>query len=63
MRFIHVRKEDGTIINGYSWLYQNVFEPLSSNPKISSLLFALFHLALFWLIGLVLYKKRIFIKV
>ena len=63
MRFIHVSKEDGTIINGYSWLYQNVFEPLSSNPKISSLLFALFHLVLFWLIGLALFKKKIFIKV
>lgn len=63
IRFIHVRKEDGTLINGYSWLYQNIFEPLSSNPKIASLLFALFHLVLFWLIGLVLYKKRIFIKV
>ncbi len=62
-RFIKVTEADGTVQNGYNWLYQHVFTPLSSDPKISSLLFALSHIVMYWLIGLVLYKKKIFIKV
>lgn len=62
-RFIHVKEPDGTVVNGYTWLYQHIFVPLSSDPKISSLLFALTHIVLFWMIGWVLYKKKIFIKV
>ena len=62
-RFIHVTEADGTVINGYTWLYQHVFVPLSADPKVSSLLFALFHIMMYWLIGLLLYKKKIFIKV
>jgi predicted acyltransferase len=63
VRFIHVAEADGNSVNGYNWLYQNVFMPISANPKVSSLLFALFHIVMFWLIGWVLYKKKIFIKV
>ena len=60
---IHSKEADGTIVNGYSWLYQHLFAPLCSDQKITSLLFALAHIILFWLIGLVLFKKKIFIKV
>ena len=63
VRFIHVTEADGTVVNGSTWLYQHIFVPLSSNPKVSSLLFALAHIVMLWLIGLVLYKKKIFIKV
>ena len=62
-RFIHITEADGTVVNGYTWLYQHVFVPLSSDPKVSSLLFALTHVVVLWLIGLVLYKRKIFIKV
>ena len=62
-RLIHITEADGNVVNGYTWLYQHVFVPMSTEPKISSLLFALTHIVLFWLIGLVLYKKKIFIKV
>ena len=62
-RFIQVTEADGTVVNGYTWLYQHVFAPLTADPKVSSLLFALTHIVMFWLIGLVLYKKKIFIKV
>ncbi len=62
-RFIHVTEPDGRVVNGYTWLYEHLFMPLSSDPKISSLLFALAHIAMFWLIGLVLYKNLLFIKV
>ena len=62
-RLIHITEDDGKVVNGYTWLYQHIFVPLSSEPKISSLLFALTHIVFFWLIGWVLYKKKIFIKV
>ncbi len=63
LRLIHIMETDGTVLNGYVWLYQHVFAPLTSNPKISSLLFALTHTLLFWVIGLIFYKNKIFIKV
>ncbi len=49
-------------VSGYSWLYHNVFQPLAGDIN-GSLLFALAHVVLFWLIGFVLYRKKIFIKV
>ncbi|MCY1719548.1 hypothetical protein OU798_04295 [Prolixibacteraceae bacterium Z1-6] len=59
-----IRFDDGTreITNGYSWLYNYIFEPLAG-PLNGSLLFALAHLCLFWFIALILYRKKIFIKV
>ncbi len=62
-RLIKVTEPDGTVMNGYTWLYQHIFVPLSSDPKISSFFFALAHIVMYWLIGLVLYKRKIFIKV
>jgi len=62
-RLVHIPEADGTVVNGYTWLYQHVFMPMCADPKVSSLLFALSHIVMFWLIGLVLYKKKIFIKV
>ncbi|RLD64567.1 MAG: hypothetical protein DRI95_10495 [Bacteroidetes bacterium] len=48
--------------NMYSWLYKSVFVPIAGNMN-GSLLFGLFHIALYWLIGLFLYRKKIFIKI
>jgi predicted acyltransferase len=53
---------DGNIISGYSYLYQTIFMPLAGDMN-SSLLFALFHIVIFWLILSLMYKKRIIIKV
>ena len=50
------------MISGYSYLYQTIFMPLATDIN-SSLLFALFHIVIFWLILALMYKKRIFIKV
>ena len=60
---IHIPETDGTISNGYAWLYHHLFQPMCSDPKISSLLFALAHILIFWAIGFILYKKKIYIKV
>ncbi|MCF6361552.1 MAG: DUF5009 domain-containing protein [Cyclobacteriaceae bacterium] len=48
-------------ISGYGWLYQTVFVPIGGN-MLGSLLFALAHGVLFWGVGYVLYRKKIFLK-
>jgi predicted acyltransferase len=61
-RLIHVSMPDGTTMSGSVWLYNQVFVPFAGNMN-GSLLFALAHILVFWFIGFVLYKKKIFIKV
>ena len=48
-------------ISGYGWLYQSIFVPIGGN-MFGSLLFSLFHGVLFWAVGYILYKKKIFLK-
>jgi predicted acyltransferase len=45
-----------------TWIYKNVCCNVFSEPKMSSLMFALMMLTFIWLIGLILYRKKIFIK-
>jgi predicted acyltransferase len=45
----------------YSWLYQKVYAPLFGNIN-GSLLFAISQVLLVWVIKLILYRKKIFIK-
>ncbi len=48
--------------NGYGGLYKYVFQPIGGN-YFGSLLFALFHVTLFLLLGWYLNKKKIYIRV
>ena len=59
-----IRWEDaeGNIVSGSGWLYNNIFVPLAGNLN-GSLLYAIAHVVFFWLIGYILYRNRIFIKV
>lgn len=50
------------VVTGYNWLFQNVFQPLAGDMN-GSLLFALSHIVVYWLICYILWKKKIFIKV
>ena len=59
---IHIPDGTGGAINGSAWLYQNIFVPIAGNMN-GSLLFAVAHIALFWIIGYILYRCRIFIKI
>lgn len=61
-RLVKIPVADGTTLSGSGWLYTKVFEPLAGDIN-GSLLFAISHVVFFWLIGYVLYKKKIFIKV
>ncbi len=63
LRLVHIPQPDGSVANGYTWIFQHIFSPLCTDQKIASLLFALGHIVFFWLVGWVLYKKKIFIKV
>ncbi len=53
---------NGNVITGSYWLYHNIFVPLAGNMN-GSLLYALAHIFFFWLIGYVMLKNKIFIKV
>jgi len=61
-RLVKITVSDGSALSGSGWLYTKVFEPLAGDIN-GSLLFAISHVVVFWLIGYVLYKKKIFIKV
>lgn len=61
-RMIKVTAADGTVTNGYTWTYKTLFQSWAGDIN-GSLLFAIAHVLLFWFIGWVLYKKKIFIKV
>jgi predicted acyltransferase len=61
-RMIHITVAEGKVVNGSTWLYNNIFVPVGGDLN-GSLLFAVAHVVLFWLLGYVLYKKKIFIKV
>ncbi len=59
---IRFENAEGSVITGSGWLYNTIFVPLAGNLN-GSLLYAIAHVLFFWLIGLVLYKRKIFIKV
>lgn len=58
---IEIPFQDGEI-SGYKYLYNNVFVPIAGNMN-GSLLFALSHIGVYWLICYTLYYNRIFIKI
>ena len=52
---------NGNEISGYNYLYRSLFQPLAGNIN-GSLLFALSHVLVWWLILYWLYRKKIFFK-
>ncbi|MFA5328591.1 MAG: DUF5009 domain-containing protein [Prolixibacteraceae bacterium] len=61
-RMIKISGSDGSVVSGSNWMYKQMFLPMAGELN-GSLLFAIFHVVVFWLLGYVLYKKKIFIKV
>lgn len=49
--------------NPFSWFYQNVCAPVSSDPKAGSLLYAICTIIFYWLIVYWMDRKKIYIKV
>lgn len=62
IHLIKITAPDGSVINGYNWLYNQLFVPVAGHLN-GSLLFAITHVFIFWIILLILYRKRIFIKI
>lgn len=52
---------DDTTTNAYGWIYHNIFQGIAGN-YLGSLLFAIFHIIFFYFILLILYKRKIYIK-
>jgi predicted acyltransferase len=51
-----------TFINGYAWVFQKIFQPVFGDYP-GSLAFAIAHVLVFWAIGLILDRKKIYIRV
>jgi predicted acyltransferase len=51
----------GEQVSLYRWLYQEIFVPLAGNMN-GSFLFAITQLMIVWLVVLILYRRKIFIK-
>jgi predicted acyltransferase len=64
-RWVDHKNEDGKPVytSLFPWFYQHVCKPVSSDPKIGSLLYALSLIIFFWLIVYWMDKKKIYIKV
>ena len=55
---------NGAIVSTKTWLFAKVFMPMANYSRIdASLLFALTTITIFWAISLILYRKKIFIKI
>ncbi len=53
---------NGETVSGYSYLYKTIFQPFAGDIN-GSLLFALTHVFVWWVILLWLYRQKIFIKI
>jgi predicted acyltransferase len=61
-RMVHITMADGKVVNGSTWLFNEIFLPMAGELN-GSLLYAIAHVVLFWMMGYILWKKKIFIKV
>lgn len=62
-RIVRWTSEDGTVMTGLRWIYQSICVPLLGDSPNGSLLFALMHIFIYWLILRELYKRKIYIKI
>jgi predicted acyltransferase len=62
IRFVRFESPDGSFSNGYNWLYESVFVPLGGEMN-GSLLFAVFHILVFWLVAFLMHFSKIYIKI
>ncbi|SNR73948.1 acyltransferase family protein [Lutibacter flavus] len=60
--FVRIQIASGEILNGYGYLYSEIFVPLAGNMN-GSLLFAITHIIFFWFLTYILYRRKIFIKI
>lgn len=54
---------EGAMTSLTGWVYEGVLIPIFGDPTLASLVFALVFVIANWAVGLVLYKKKIYIKI
>lgn len=54
---------DGGMASLSGWIYRGVLIPCFGDPTLASLAYAIAFIVINWLIGLILYKKKIYIKI
>ncbi|MCX6261136.1 MAG: hypothetical protein NTY95_09920, partial [Bacteroidia bacterium] len=54
-------QQDGNEISLYTWFYEKICVPVAGNMN-GSLMFAIIQMLLIWFIALILYKKKILIR-
>ena len=52
-----------TYTNAFSWFYTNVCDPISADPRVGSLLYAIIMITFYWSLAWWLDKRKIYIKV
>lgn len=57
-----IEREDGSLYNIHSFLCKEVVYPIFGNQELGSFAFSVLILLLTWVVALVLYKKKIYIK-
>lgn len=64
-RWVNETDADGTkhYTSFLPWFYNNLCKPISDDPRVGSLVYALLMIGFYWLIVYVLDKKKIYIKV
>lgn len=65
LRWVDHADDNGkpVFISAFSWFYKYVCEPVSADPRIGSLLYALATITMYWFIAWWLDKKKIYVKV
>lgn len=65
LRWVDHTDEEGKKVytNAFSWFYRELCAPVSSDPRMGSLLYALVTIIFYWLIVYFMDKKKIYIKV
>ncbi len=56
-------KGSPTYTNAFSWFYEHICDPISADPRVGSLIYAILMITFYWLLAWWLDKKKIYIKV
>jgi predicted acyltransferase len=56
-------KGDPIFVNAFSWFYKYICDPISADPRVGSLVYAILMITFYWLLAWWLDKKKIYIKV
>lgn len=60
----HINAEgEKVFVSPFGWFYKHICEPIFTNPKNSSLLYAICLVFFYWLIGYIMDRRKIYVRV